>query len=483
MDHAASTLTGSIIFDVAIVFILVLANAFFVASEFSLVSVRKTRVDQLAAEGSRAASVVQRAVRDLDRYIAATQVGITIASLLLGGIGEQTLEPILAPLFGWVPEGWLGVTQTALVAGLAYFIMTALHVIIGELMPKSIALQRAERTALQIARPMAFFALLFSPLIWLLNGIGNFLLRLLGFHAAEGHTQVHSPEELDMIFTESHKGGEINQTEFEILHRVVRFSDTTALAIMVPRLEMQALPLTVTRRELNKFLENRPHTRIPVYRETLDSIVGVVNSKDLEHLNSRELAAQLDQLKAVVAGKRNGYRTKEILQETDEQTLNLTPLVYEAAFVPETIRIDRLLGEFKKHRQQMAIVIDEYGGTAGLVTLADLLEQVFGDLPDEAAEEEPEILQRPDGSIQLAGGVSIDEVNELFGFGFPTDQAVTMAGLVINALGRIASAGDEVNVNGLCLRVDRVDRLRISTLSLWPPADMAGDTPAIDATP
>ncbi|HJS19807.1 MAG TPA: hemolysin family protein [Anaerolineales bacterium] len=480
MEHATSSLTGSIILDLAIVFILVLANAFFVASEFSLVSVRKTRIDQLAAEGSRSAAVVQRAVRDLDRYIAATQVGITIASLLLGGLGEQTLEPLLSPLFSWVPEGWLGITQAALVAGFAYFIMTALHVIIGELMPKSIALQRAEQTALGIGRPMAFFAVIFSPLIWLLNGIGNFLLRLLGFHAAEGHSQVHSPEELDMIFTESHRGGEINQTEFEILHRVVRFSDTTALAIMVPRLEMQTLPNTMTYSTLVEFLQNRPHTRIPVYQDSLDNIVGIVNSKDLEHLNNRELSQELERLKVVVPGKQNGQHVQEGSQPAAKKTLDLTPLVFEAVFVPETIRIDRLLGELKKRRQQIAIVIDEYGGTVGLVTLADLLEQVFGDLPDEAEETEPEIVKRPDGSIQVAGGVSIDEVNELFGFGFPTDHAVTMAGLVLNALGRIASVGDEVQIHGLRLRVEQVDRFRIATLGLFLPADNSSESLSAD---
>ena len=476
MDHAVSTLTGSIALDIAIVFILVLANAFFVASEFALVSVRKTRIDQLTAEGNSAAAVVQRAVRDLDRYIAATQVGITLASLLLGGLGEQTLEPLLTPLFGWVPDEWRGITRAALVASFAYFIMTALHVIIGELMPKSIALQRAESTALWIGRPMTIFAVLFSPLIWMLNGIGNFLLRLLGFHAAEGHSQVHSPEELDMIFTESHKGGEINQTEFEILHRVVRFSDTTARAIMVPRLEMQSLPVEITRGALTDFLQDRPHTRIPVYQDSLDDIIGIVNSKDLEHLNNRELSQELEQLKTAASGKNNGQPTLDGSQRTDEKTLDLMPLVLKAAFVPETIRIDRLLTELKKRRQQIAIVVDEYGGTAGLVTLADLLEEVFGDLPDEAGETEPEILKRPDGSIQLAGRVNIDEVNELFGFGFPSGEAVTMAGLVLHALGRTASVGDEVEINSLRIRVEKVDRFRIETLSLFLPAGKADET-------
>ncbi|RPJ19559.1 MAG: HlyC/CorC family transporter, partial [Chloroflexi bacterium] len=403
----------------------------------------------------------------------ATQVGITIASLLLGGIGERTLEPILGFVFGWVPEEWWGITRTALIAGVAYFIMTALHVIMGELMPKSIALQRTERTALWIARPMTFFAVIFSPLIWLLNGIGNFLLRRLGFHAAEGHDQVHSPEELDMIFTESHKGGEINQTEFEILHRVVRFSDTSVRAIMVPRLEMQALPVAVSRKALVNFLQSRPHTRIPVYEDSLDEILGMVNSKDLEHLNNQELSRELEQLKSAISDKNNGQRALDFDQaaDADAKILDLTPILVDAAFVPETIKIDKLLTEFRKRRQQIAIIVDEYGGTSGLITLADLLEQVFGDMPDEAGETEPEILQRPDGSIQVAGGVSIDEVNELFGLGFPSDEAVTMAGLVINALGRTAVVGDEVEVNGIRLRVEHVDRFRISTLSLFLPTD------------
>jgi putative hemolysin len=472
LDHATSSLTGSIVLDIGIVFFLVLANAFFVASEFALVSVRKTRIDQLAAEGSSTAAVVQRAVRDLDRYIAATQVGITLASLLLGGLGERTLEPILTPLFLWVPEEWQGITRATLVASIAYFIMTALHVIIGELMPKSIALQRAERTALWIGRPMTFFAALFTPLVWMLNGIGNFLLRLLGFHAAEGHAQVHSPEELDMIFTESHKGGEINQTEFEILHRVVRFSDTNVRAVMIPRLEMQALPVAISRKDLADFLQKRPHTRIPVYQDSLDELVGVINSKDLEHLYSRELAQELVQLKSAISAKNNGQRTTDSNQATDAdaKVLDLTPLVVDAAFVPETIRIDRLLTEFKKRHQQMAIIVDEYGSTVGLITLADLLEQVFGDLPDEGVEAEPEIMERADGSIQLAGGISIDEVNDLYGLGFPSDEAITMAGLVINELGRTAAAGDQVEINGARLRVEHVDRFRISKLSLFLPA-------------
>jgi putative hemolysin len=282
---------------------------------------------------------------------------------------------------------------------------------------------------------------------------------------------VHSPEELDMIFTESHKGGEINQTEFEILHRVVRFSDTNVRAVMIPRLEMQALPMLISRSALTAFLQSRPHTRIPVYEDSLDEILGVVNSKDLEHLYNQVLSEELEQLKSAISDRDNGQRALDVLQATGEKILDLRPILVDATFVPETIRIDQLLTEFKKRRQQLALIIDEYGGTAGIITVADILEQVFGDLPDEASETEPEILQLPDGSIQLAGGVSIDEVNELFGLGFPSEEAVTMAGLVINALGRTASVGDEVEINGIRLRVEKVDRFRIATLSLFLPAE------------
>jgi len=183
-------------------------------------------------------------------------------------------------------------------------------------------------------------------------------------------------------------------------------------------------------------------------------------------------------LKSAISERENGQRALDDIQATDADAkmLDLSPILVNATFVPETIRIDQLLTEFKKRRQQIAVIVDEYGGTTGMITVADILEQVFGDLPDEAAESEPEILQRPDGSIQLAGGVSIDEVNELFGLGFPSEEAITMAGLIINALGRTASVGDEVEINGFRLRVEKVDRFRISTLSLFPPAERKAES-------
>jgi putative hemolysin len=243
---------------------------------------------------------------------------------------------------------------------------------------------------------------------------------------------------------------------------------------------MQALPAAITRRALTDFLQGRPHTRIPIYQESLDDVIGIVNSKDLEHLNYRELSQELEQLKSGISDGNAGQHELDGSQPTDEKMLDLNPLVTKAAFVPETLRVDRLLTEFKKRRQQIAIVVDEYGGTAGLIALADLLEQVFGDMPDEADGTEPDILKRPDGRIQLAGRVTIDEANELFGFGFRSHEAETMAGLVLNALGRLASVGDEVEINGFRIRVEKVDRHRIATLSLSFPADKVAETPHSD---
>jgi CBS domain containing-hemolysin-like protein len=430
----------------SVVLLLVLANAFFVASEFALVAVRRTRIDQLAAEGSSAAVVVQKAVRDLDRYIAATQVGITIASLLLGGIGERAFHDLFTPAleFLHIPESMLGLTRGGLAVGLAYFVMTALHVVIGELMPKSIALQFTEGTALVIGRPMLFFGRAFSPLIWLLNGTGTFLLRRLGVQPAEGHGQVHSPEELDLLVAQSHQGGELNDTEAEILHRVVGFSELTLREVMVPRVDMQALPVEMPQLALRAWVQSRPHSRVPVYHNTLDEVIGIVHLKDLVPFAARLPVGQ------------------------DEATVSLMPLVREAMRLPESSTIDKLLIEFKGRRQQMAIVIDEYGGTAGVITLGDLLEQVFGVVADEFDVPEEEISENSDGRIVLPGRTLIDTVNERFETGFDTEEVDTVAGLVLDALGRPANVGDEVQIQGIRLRVEAVERLAITRVSMFP---------------
>ena len=425
---------------------LVLLNGFFVASEFALVAVRRTRIDQLAAEGNRTAKVVQHQLKDLDRYIAATQVGITVASLILGSVGEQTFHRLFMPLLSWVPKGLpAGITGSVIAVGLSYFVMTVMHVIIGELMPKSIALQLPDKTALFISRPMTFFGKLFAPLIWLLNGTGRFLLARVGIHAAEEHASVHSPEELDILVSQSHEGGELNAIEAEILHRVVRFSDLTLREVMVPRVEMQALPLEMPKLALRAWIHSRPHSRVPVYAGSMDEVIGVVHLKDLVPYASK------------VGGG------------NDDDVVSLMPLMRETLRLPETSTADKLLVEFKRTRQQMAIVIDEFGGTAGIVTLGDLLDQVFGEMSDEFDTPEPEFERGDDGRIFVAGRTLIEELNGRFETGFRQDESDTVAGLVLTELGRPAKVGDEVELNNVKIRVEAVERIRITRVSLLLP--------------
>jgi CBS domain containing-hemolysin-like protein len=263
-----------------------------------------------------------------------------------------------------------------------------------------------------------------------------------------------------MIFVHSHEGGEINQTEYEILHRVVRVSDMTAREVMVPRVEMKALPVEMTVAEVQAYLHNRPHSRVPVFHESMDEIRGIVHLKDLVLFEASLRDPSLRD------HERSGGTGDAV------EMVDLTPLVREAPRVPETMTIDRLLLEFKRRRQQMAIVIDEYGGTSGLVTMGDLLEQVFGDVHDEFDRPQQEIVEQEDGQIVLVGRVLIDEVNDRYHLGFRSDDADTMAGLVLSALGRPAVVGDEVVINGARLRVTAIDRLRITQLLLrLPPAD------------
>jgi CBS domain containing-hemolysin-like protein len=439
--------TRSTLVNLIVVALLVLANGFFVASEFALVAVRRTRIDQLAAEGSGAAVVVQKTLKDLDRYIAATQVGITVASLILGGVGERTFHHIFEPLFQALPfELPRSVSAGFLATALAYFVMTALHVIIGELMPKSIALQMPEKTSLFVGRPMTLVAKIFAPLIWMLNGTGAFLLRRLGIHAVEGHGTVHSPEELDILVAQSHQGGELNDTEAEILHRVVRFSDLTLREVMVPRVEMQALPIEMPRLALRAWVHSQPHSRVPVYHGSMDEVIGIIHLKDMV-----PFAAKLP-------------------PGEDETPISMMPLVREAIRLPETSTVDKLLLEFKRRRQQMAIVIDEFGGTAGLITLGDLLELVFGEVADEFDTPDAEVSLRQDGRVLVPGRMLIDEVNDRYETGFQSEEADTMAGLVLGSLERVAVVGDEVEINGVNLRVEAVDRLKIMRLSLLLPS-------------
>jgi len=418
---------------------LVLANAFFVAAEFALVSVRSTRLAELSAQGNRAARWAQRAASDPDRFIAATQLGITLSSLGLGWLGEPALADLLAPVMALLPAGWGEQLARPLSAGLAFAFITFLHVVVGELAPKSIALQNPEKTALAVARPTVWAERLFQPAIWLLNGAGNGLLRLLGIRPPPAHQLVHSVEELKMIVSASAEGGVVEDEEEEMVRAVFDFGDTLVRQVMVPRTEVVAVSAETTLEDLIADAVRHPYTKLPVFEGSLDHVIGVVHQKDL--------------LRA--------------LQEGDPRPRTARDLMRETIYVPETARIGNLLARFRRRRQHLAVVLDEYGGTAGVVTLEDLVEEIMGEVGDPFGGE-PEIQPLADGTAVIDGLTPIEEVNDRFQLDLHEPHYDTLAGFILGRLGRVAHVGDTVAVDGATLRVEAMDGLRIARVSLAP---------------
>ena len=443
----------SLLLNSFLIIFLLLANGFFVASEFALVSVRRTRLSQLSKEGNKDADMAINSVDHMDRSIAATQLGITIASIGLGWVGEATLVRFIEPVFHFLPEALRGVATHSLAVSIAFSLITLMHVIVGELMPKSIALQYTEKTALVVAKPMYIASKLFAPFIFILNGVGNFLLSLLKIPPAHASHLVHSVEELDMIINESHKEGVLNDTEKEILSNVFKFSDIQAKQVMVPRPDMVCLPIDIDPCELNKIILETQYTRYPVYGEDLDHIVGILHIKDIFPL--------------IVSGAE----------------IKLSELVRKPMLVPETLTIDNLMLEFKKKKSQMAFVIDEFGCVSGLVTLEDILEEIFGEVQDEFDEEEANIRQIYDDEYIANAMMRIDEFNEYFCLE-DNDEEVededieTIGENVIKNLGHIANEGDCVQIDNFEFRVIEVDNARIVKLKikkLEPPDENSSD--------
>lgn len=424
------------------VLVLVLANAFFVAAEFSLVSIRRTRVDELIQQGHPVAAFVKRALEDPDRFIAATQLGITLASLGLGWLGEPALAHFVEPVVSLLPEAWIGFASHSISAAIAFTVITFLHVIIGELMPKSVALQNPERTALFVARPTLYIETIFKPAIWFLNGSGNFLLRLIGVRAASGREMVHSVQELKMLVEASEESGVLEDTEREMLHAVFDFGDLTAREVMIPRTEMIAVDGDAPLDELIQLAIKHPLSKFPVYEGDIDHVIGIANTKDLVRVQHGERKA------ATIRG-----------------------FVREAFFVPDTIRLDNLLRQFRAKRQHLAIALDEYGGTAGLVTLDDIISQIVGEVRDHFDKSAPAIQRLPDGSALVDGMTRIEDVNDHFGLNLRDENYDTLAGFILGKLDRIAKVGDTVEADGVKLKVEAMDGLRIERVSVMPGGD------------
>lgn len=424
---------GSTALRLAAVLALVCANAFFVAAEFALVAARRSRIDALAARGDRAAKRVQETLKRLDRYISTTQLGITLASLALGWIGEATL----AGLFDRVLRGWgivpsPGLTHTAAAAASGFAVITFLHIVLGELTPKSVALLNPEAISRWVSGPLRVFSLVMSPIVSALTWCANGLLRGVGLKPVNEATRVHSPEELRLLVLQTRAHGLLNESDSQMLAGVFDFHNKKARDVMRPRTEIVALPLDATVDEVWKVLRRERYSRYPVYRDGLDDMVGVFLAKDLW------------------------------LHEAD-RPFTLEALVREALYVPDTRPAERVLDDLRRTRAHMAIVLDEFGGTAGIVTMEDLIEEVIGDIADEYDVAAREALEM-NGMLELAGSLSLIDVRSDHNIPIPEGSWTTLGGYVFSRLGRLPRVGDRVGFPGGELEVVAMDSRRVAAV-------------------
>jgi magnesium and cobalt exporter, CNNM family len=426
-------MTGSWL-AVAAAFALVALNGFFVATEFALVKVRPTRLDELARRGSAAARRAKRLVEHLDEYLSATQLGITLASLALGWIGEPAfahlIEPIAARFRLAAP------TREAIAAAIAFTIITFLHIVFGELAPKSVAIQRSEGTALLVAAPMHWFRVLFYPAIWALNGVAAATLRLLGLRPPSESEAIHTEEELRLIVASMRSTPGGPRERLDVVARTLRLPQRVARDLMVARQDIVYFRLDQNPDERRAIARKAGHSRYPVVEEDIDHIVGILHVRDVFHLGVDPRTP--DELRAI-----------------------LRPPLY----VPETMSAEGLLREFKRTRQTLAIVVDEYGGTAGLVTVEDLASAIVGELQDEHSREGPSIQPLSSGGWQVDPRTPVAEFAHHFGVQIERESAASVGGLVIEKLRRIPSVGDKVVVGSIELTVEEMDGPRIAALS------------------
>jgi len=423
--------------------VLILLNGFFVAAEYGLVTARRTRITELEQQGSRRARAVKAIVAEPPRFIAAMQLGVTLTSLGIGAVGEPVLahafEPALATLLAII---------------LAFVIITFFHVVIGELVPKGLALKHSERIALTVAAPVRGFFLLFYPVVWILQGATELVLRLLGTEPPGAEEAALSEAELRMLAERSAEHGEIEPEEQEMLYKVFDFADKEVEDVMVPRSDVVAISIDLEPDEALRVAIESPYTRYPVYRGSLDEVVGILHVRDLFQALQR-------------AG--------------DMKRLKLEDLVRQAHIVPETKDVAALLQEFRRTKEHMAIVMNEHGTMEGIVTLEDLLEELVGEIEDEFDLPDESVERIDENVIRIDGTFPIDDFNEQFSTELPVEDYHTMAGFVFGLLGRAPEPGDEVQHDGTCFRVietdgSRIERLQVEFVPAEPDADASASS-------
>jgi putative hemolysin len=415
------------ILEAVAVLLLVAGNAFFVAAEYALVTARRTRLMELAHAGNRRAKMALRIMDDPVRFIGTVQLGITAFSIALGAVGEPLIEHFFDP-----------VVATTLAFILAFALVTYLHVTLGELVPKAVALTHNESTALWVALPVEAVYVLTYPLVWFLQQSANAFTHLFGIQPAPAGVVAHTEEDIRHIVAAAEDTGVIEEAEEEMVYKIFDFADKEVHEVMVPRPEVVAISIDLPPVECLAAVIDSPYTRYPVYRGSLDETLGILHVRDL-------FSALYDQ---------------------GIENVDIAALVREAYVVPETKDLAAMLAEFRKVNQHMAIVVDEYGSFEGIVTLEDLLEEIVGEIEDEYDLPDESVEQLADGRIRIDGTFPIDDFNEQFGQELPQDDYHTVAGFVFGALGRAAEAGDEVLYDGLRFQVVDVDGQRIERLEV-----------------
>ena len=427
---------GIIISNWLIVFVLLLVNGFFVSAEFAIVRARRAKIEQLTKDGNVDAKLALKALEDMNFFIAAVQVGVTIASIGIGWFGSPTIEKMMDPILSNLPSSYVYLTHT-ITAVVAFLVVTFLHVVIGEQVPKCIALQYPEKISLYVAKPMDIFMTISKPFVWVLNVACNAILRLFRIPVSTARV-VHTIEDLDLMVNTSYDEGVLNETEKDMIHNVFKFSDLTAREVMIPRTDMVCVPIGMSIEELNKVATENQYTRYPVYDGDIDHITGLIHVKDLYSLSIKDEVCPIEKIQRKVL------------------------------LVPETITMDNLVREFKKNKSQMAVVVDEFGGTSGIITLEDVLEEIFGDVQDEFDEETEFDIKEIKPNHYLANGMMrLDELANYFDLPddkLEDDDVDTIAGLVVKELGRLAQLDDVVKYHEFTFTVKEVDGARITKL-------------------
>jgi putative hemolysin len=407
----------------------ILWNAFFVSAEYAFVSVRHTRLDELASKGNRRARTVRKIVADPRRFIAAFQLGITLSSVALGALGEPAVARVLESVFGSVST-W---ASRAVAVTVAFVFISILHVVLGEIVPKSYTLPRAERVALAVAPLIGVFFFVFAWFIRFLDWLAHLVMRLLGIQSTSEFDGTHSEVELRMLLRQGERSGVLEAEEQAMIEKVFDFSDTPVEHVMVPRPDIVALPVALTPAAAMEQVLQHPYTRYPVYGDEFDNVLGVLHVRRLFVALQNGAAASAD----------------------------LHALLYPAHLVPETKRLSQLLAEIRRQKGHMAIVVDEYGSVAGLVTLEDLLEEIVGEIDDEFDPEDAPIVRLGPDRYRVEGSLPVEEFNERFERDLSDDDYHTVGGIVFGELGRAPAVGDSVEVGHVKFDVAAVDGTRI----------------------